>query len=220
MTDANLEYIQDTQTLVGSRKRELIDVQTGEQIFVDQITKRVYGSKNFWKCYLMDFLTVLGIIDSKQIDVFIFIVENTNQGNNTFIGTYKHISKEVGVSEPTIAKIMKKLQVNNFIKKVQNGVWLVNPNILMKGNDTKRQILLSYYESEEPISEISMSRTKRTPLPNPNSQQPQSNKVKRGFAPAVCGQLPHSPRGKGASPLHPQNRPFSSSVFRHTLSGS
>ena len=115
----------------------------------------------------MDFLTVLGIIDSKQIDVFIFIVENTNQGNNTFIGTYKHISKEVGVSEPTIAKIMKKLQVNNFIKKVQNGVWLVNPNILMKGNDTKRQILLSYYESEEPISEISMSRTKRTPLPNP-----------------------------------------------------
>ena len=153
----------------------MIDVQTGEQIFVDQITKRVYGSKNFWKCYLMDFLTVLGIIDSKQIDVFIFIVENTNQGNNTFIGTYKHISKEVGVSEPTIAKIMKKLQVNNFIKKVQNGVWLVNPNILMKGNDTKRQILLSYYESEEPISEISMSRTKRTPLPNPNSQQPQSN---------------------------------------------
>lgn len=107
--------------------------------------------------------------------MFIFIVENTNQGNNTFIGTYKHISKEVGVSEPTIAKIMKKLQVNNFIKKVQNGVWLVNPNILMKGNDTKRQILLSYYESEEPISEISMSRTKRTPLPNPNSQQPQSN---------------------------------------------
>ena len=176
MIDANLEYVQDTQTLVGSRKRELIDVQTGEQIFVDQITKRVYGSKNFWKCYLMDFLTVLGIIDSKQIDVFIFIVENTNQGNNTFIGTYKHISKEVGVSEPTIAKIMKKLQSNNFIKKVQNGVWLVNPNILMKGNDTKRQILLSYYESEEPISEISMSRTKRTPLSNPNSQQqPQSN---------------------------------------------
>ena len=43
------------------------------------------------------------------------------------------------------------------------------------------------------------------------------NKVKRGFAPAVCGQLPHSPRGKGASPLHPQNRPFPSSVFRHTI---
>lgn len=175
MADKNLEYIQDTQTLVGSRKRELIDVQTGEQIFVDQITKRVYGSKNFWKCYLMDFLTVLGIIDSKQLDIFIFIVENTNQSNNTFLGTYKHISKQTGCSSRTIAKIMKKLQENNFIRKIQNGAWLVNPNILMKGNDTKRQILLSYYESEEPINEISMSRTKRTPLPNSNSQQPQSN---------------------------------------------
>lgn len=170
MADKNLEYISDTQTLVGSKKRELLDVETGEQIFVDQITKRVYGSKNFWKCYLMDFLTVLGIIDSKQLDVFIFIVENTNQGNNTFIGTYDHISKEVGVCRQTIARIMKKLQENNFIKKVQNGVWLVNPNILMKGNDHKRQILLSYYESETPINEISMSRTKRTPLPNPNAQ--------------------------------------------------
>ena len=167
MADKHLEYIQDTQTLVGSRKRELLDVQTGEQIFVDQITKRVYGSKNFWKCYLMDFLTVLGIIDSKQLDVFIFIVENTSQSTNTFLGTYDHIAKQVGVSRPTIAKIMKKLQENNFIRKIQNGAWLVNPNILMKGNDTKRQILLSYYESEEPINEISMSRTKRSPLPNP-----------------------------------------------------
>ena len=172
MADKHFEYTQDTQTLVGSRKRELLDVQTGEQIFVDQITKRVYGSKNFWKCYLMDFLTVLGIIDSKQLDVFVFIVENTNQANNTFLGTYKHIAKEVGVSEPTIAKIMKKLQENNFIKKIQNGAWLVNPNILMKGNDHKRQILLSYYESEEPINEISMTRTKRTPLPNPNNPLP------------------------------------------------
>ena len=168
--DKNMNYIADTQTLVGSQKRHLVDVESGEQIFVDQITKRVYGSKNFWKCYLMDFLTILGIIDSKQLDVFVFIVENTNQGNNTFLGTYKHIAKEVGVSEPTIAKIMKKLQENNFIKKIQNGAWLVNPNILMKGNDTKRQILLSYYESEEPINEISMSRTKRTPLLNPNAQ--------------------------------------------------
>ena len=82
-----------------------------------------------------------------------------------FIGTYKKIAKDVGCSEPTISKIMKKLQASNFIKKVQNGVWSINPNILMKGNDTKRQILLSYYESDEPINQITMNRTKREPLP-------------------------------------------------------
>ena len=162
--DKSLEYISQTQTLIGQKKRELLDTQTGEVIWVDQITKRTYGTKNFWKCYLMDFLTVLGIIDSKQLDVFIYIVENTNSSTNMFIGTYTKIAQDVGVSRPTIATIMKKLQENNFIKKVQSGLWLVNPNILMKGNDTKRQILLSYYETEEPIDKITLNRTKRPAL--------------------------------------------------------
>ena len=53
--DKNLEYQSETQTLIGQKKRELIDAETGEVIHVDQITKRVYGTKNFWKMYLMDF---------------------------------------------------------------------------------------------------------------------------------------------------------------------
>lgn len=163
--DKSLEYNSNTQTLIGTQKRELLDKQTGEVIWVDQITKRSYGTKSFWKCYLMDFLTVLGIIDNKQVDIFIYIVENTNQSNNLFIGTYKKISKDCNCCEATIAKIMKKLVANGFIKKVQNGVWMVNPNILMRGNDTKRQILLSYYQEEEPIEQITLSRTKRQSLP-------------------------------------------------------
>lgn len=160
-SDKNMEYIAQTQTLIGTKQRSLVDTETGEQILVDQITKRIYGTKNFWKCYLIDFLQVLGILDSKQCDVFIYIVENTHQANNLFIGTYKKIAKDVGVSEPTIARIMKKLKEHNFIKMVQSGTYLVNPNILMKGNDTKRQILLSYYESDTPIDAISYTRTKK-----------------------------------------------------------
>ncbi len=162
--DKSLQYNADTQTLIGERKRQIMDLETGAVMMVDQITKRRYGTKNFWKCYLMDFLTVLGILDSKQVDVFVYIAENTNPSNNTFIGTYAKISKDVGVCRQTVATIMKKLQENNFIKKVQNGVWLVNPNILMKGGDNKRQILLSYYESEEPADEITFNRTKRAKI--------------------------------------------------------
>ena len=160
----DLAYIQDTQTLIGERKRELIDRETGEVIMVDQITKRVYGTRQFWKVYLMDFLTILGIIDNKQLDVFIHIVSHTNPSTNTFIGTYKEIAESCNVSEPTIAKIMRKLQENKFIAKRLKGVWYVNPNVLMKGNDTKRQILLSYYESAEPINTVEVSRTMRQPI--------------------------------------------------------
>ena len=153
------------KTVITSKQRELIDRETGELITVEQVNKLVYGTKNFWKCYLIDFLSILGIIDNKQVDIFIYIVENTNQSNNVFLGTYKKISEDVGCSSATIARIMKKLQENNFIKKLQNGAWLVNPNILVRGDDTKRQILLSYYQTEAPINQITMSRTKRKPIP-------------------------------------------------------
>lgn len=141
-------YLEKTQTLVSTRQKAYIDCETGEKILFDQITKRIYGSKQFWKCYLMDFLCVLGIIDSRQLDVFIYIVENTDPNRNIFIGTYKEISAETKVSSATIARIMKKLQANNFIRKIHNGAWYVNPNILMKGGERKRQILLSYYQTD------------------------------------------------------------------------
>lgn len=164
----DVAYIQDTQTLIGERKRQLVDTETGEVILVDQITKRIYGSKQFWKVYLMDFLSILGIIDNKQLDVFIHIVSHTNPATNMFVGTYREIAEACNVSEPTIAKIMHKLQINKFIAKRLRGVWYVNPNILMKGNDTKRQILLSYYESAEPINSIEINRTLRQPIKDAN----------------------------------------------------
>lgn len=148
------EYSEKTQTLVASERRVVQDVQTGEVFEIDQVVKRVYGTKQFWKVYLMDFLATLGIIDSKQLDVFIFIAENTNPSNNLFIGTYKHIAETINVSQPTIARIMKKLQEKNAIKKVQNGVWLINPALLLKGSDRKKQLLLTYYNVPEPLKNI------------------------------------------------------------------
>lgn len=144
--DKNMEYHADTQTLLGTKRKTYIDIETGEKIQAEQITKRVYGQKQFWKVYLADFLQILGLADSKQMDVLVFILDNTEQANNTFVGTYKKIAKEANVSEPTIAKIMKKLQENNFITKIQNGVWQVSPNIMMKGSEHKKSLLLNYYD--------------------------------------------------------------------------
>ena len=165
MEKTDLTYQQDRQTLVGRRQRHFVDIETGEKVDVDQSTKRVYGAKSFWKVYLMDFLMVLGIIDSKQLDILIYIVQNTSPSENLFIGTYKKISKECKVSEPTIAKVMKKLQANNFIKLQQNGVYRVNPNILMRGDDRKRQILLTYYNNDQPETSFEYHRDRRESLP-------------------------------------------------------
>ena len=139
------EYIESTKTLIGTKRKALIDKETGEIIEVDQITKKVYGQKNFWKLYLSDFLPVLGIVENKQVDILSYILENTQPSNNMFIGTYKTIRENTKASETTIAKVMKKLQEQKFLKKIQNGLWQVSPNIMMKGNENKKQLLLSYF---------------------------------------------------------------------------
>lgn len=147
--DKSMEYIAKTQTLVGTKKRQLVDTETGEKIEVEQITKRVYGQKAFWKLYLMDFLQILGGFEYKQLDVMIYILEHTEQSNNTFIGTYRSLEKDVGVSYDTVRRTMKILQEKEFIKRIQNGVYQVSPEIMMKGSDHKKQLLLNYYNEEE-----------------------------------------------------------------------
>ena len=145
MYNTSLEDNSNTQVLIGTKKKTLIDQETGEVIEVDQITKRSYGQKQFWKIYLLDFLQILGILDSKQVDVLIYILENTNSSNNTYIGTYRSTAEKTNLSLDTVRRVFKKLQDNNFLNKIQNGVYQVSPLIMMKGSEHKKQLLLNYY---------------------------------------------------------------------------
>ena len=47
--DKNMEYIASTQTLVGTKKKQLIYSETGEKRVVDQITKIVYLYVRTWR---------------------------------------------------------------------------------------------------------------------------------------------------------------------------
>lgn len=154
-------YNEDTQTITRGRVRVLTDDETGEKVHADEIRKYCFGRKQFWKVYLMDFLTILGVFDSKQVDILIYILENTSSSNNLFIGTQRKIEKDTGVSRPTIVRAMNKLREHNFIKKVQNGVYQVNPQIFIKGNENKQHMLISYYKADEPIAEITKAKTKK-----------------------------------------------------------
>lgn len=150
--DKSMEYISQTQTLIGSQKKRLQDLDTGELIEVDQITKRALGQKQFWKIYLMDFLQVLGGFEYKQLDVLIYILEHTEAASNTFIGTYRSLEKSVGVSYDTVRRTITLLQGKGFLKKVSNGVYQVSPTIMMKGTEHKKQLLLNYYDDKAETS--------------------------------------------------------------------
>jgi len=150
--DKNMEYASNTQTLIGQQRKRLLDQDTGEIIEVDQITKRALGQKQFWKLYLIDFLQVLGVLDSKQVEVLIYILENTKSSDNTYIGTYRKTAEGSKVSLDTATKVMRKLQEQKdgngkaFLTRIQNGVYQVSPLIMMKGSEHKKNLLLNYYD--------------------------------------------------------------------------
>ena len=121
--------------------KKYIDADTGEITYADQIVREYMGQKPFWKMYKEDFLNVFRLFDGKQKDILIYILDNIKQYDNSFSGTYKTISKDLHVSEVTIAKTMRGLQEIGFITISSLGVWRINPNYLMRGNETKRIIL-------------------------------------------------------------------------------
>lgn len=149
--ERTIEYLEDSSALVGRRRRELVDKNTGEILQVEQTTRLLYGSKSFWKCYLKELVAVMKNLSSKQFNVFVYIIEHARPSDNLFIGTYDKIMKDTGCCRQTVAVSMKKLQEHDFIKKVQNGVWIMNPDVLMKGNANKYRLLLSSYKSGKPM---------------------------------------------------------------------
>lgn len=156
-----MEYVENNSQLVGTVHRELVDKNTGEIIDVEQTLKFNYGSKHFWKCYLTDFLKVIDALEGRHLKIFTYIIRKTKSNNNLFICTYDKMVEDLKCSRQTIAETMKILQKTNFIRKKQNGIWIINPNVLMKGNDNKRHSLYSEFLDSQPVEKTKKKKNDR-----------------------------------------------------------
>ena len=112
----------------------------------EQLAELFYTTKHFWKCYMKDFLKVMKSLSYKQFEVFIYIIENVKPSTNLFIATPHKIEKNTKCCRQTVAKTMKILQEQDFIRKIQTGVWIINPDILIKGNGGKQERLREDYQ--------------------------------------------------------------------------
>ena len=69
-------------------------------------------------------LNKLGLSKGKSAQIVEYIVENI-ENDNEFYGTGKEIAEVLGISQPTVARIMKKLQEEKLLVSVKRGVWTV-----------------------------------------------------------------------------------------------
>ena len=124
-----------------------INKDTGE--YSQLLIEKTVSHDNFWKIWLSDILTVMGIIsNSKQLDVVLYIMKHIKPSDNTFVGTYADVSRKTNISEKTVATAFRLLLKNDFIRKIHNGIYQVNPKYMIKGNDNKRRMIIDYFMNE------------------------------------------------------------------------
>ena len=132
----NLPITTKKQKFVGFK--ELIDAETGEVIPV-QLNEIEDRDFNFHKVWLRMFIEGLDGIANKKMKLAFWIIDHLNK-ENQLIYTFKRMAEETGLSENTVILTMKELQKGNppFLKKLQSGVYVVNPEILYKGSHRGR----------------------------------------------------------------------------------
>ena len=107
----------------GSQR--LIDEESGEVIEVDKLYRK-QTSGNFVKAYIVQLISML---------------DNVHLSNNTMIATTREIAKATGTSLQTVITTLKILEEGNIIKR-KTGVLMLNPELLMRGDDQKQKYLL------------------------------------------------------------------------------
>ena len=131
------------QKIIGTQK--LLNPETGEIIETVVIEKNVENDFNFHKIWLTDLIHILDIIGGKKLEVFKYLMNKMRDTDNIIICRYKDIEDDLKVSKQTIRDTIKLLLETDFMRRIQNGVYQINPNIIVKGSTGKRMNLLIQY---------------------------------------------------------------------------
>jgi predicted transcriptional regulator len=147
----NKKVRKKTQTIIGTQR--YINADTGEILETTVIEKEVDRDFNFHKIWLNDLMSVLNLIGGKKLDILKYLLGQMRTQDNTISVTYRQIEKELNTSQKTIAKTMKILQEANFITKIQNGLYMVNPDVIVRGKSSKKDaLMIKYVEAKNDIT--------------------------------------------------------------------
>lgn len=142
--------MENQQPKYNVREKVYKDMETNELVSAKHIAKLWHGQEHFWKLYMSDFLHTLGItLESKQLDVVLYVLSKVKTNDNMFIGTYDHIVEKGIASRTTVAKIFRKMRIAKLLVKKHAGAYMVDPGLLMKGSPGKRQALMIEFISAE-----------------------------------------------------------------------
>lgn len=144
----NKKQTQQTQT---SKKVKII----GHETYINQATGELQDMQvisledrdfNFHKLWLSHIIQSLDLIGNKKVKLAFWIIENLNRENQLTM-TYRQISEKSGISLDTVMRTMSALIESNFLVRINQGVYQVNPNMIFKGTRNGRLNVLYQYST-------------------------------------------------------------------------
>lgn len=103
---------------------------------------------NFHKIWIKDLTDLLELIGGQKVKVFNHILLNMNS-DNTFIGTIRGMAEELKLSIETVTKSIKLLKDSGNLRMLQNGIYMINPDLIIRGKSIKRQIVRAKFYNED-----------------------------------------------------------------------
>lgn len=83
------------------------------------------------------FVMMNNVTGSAKLMIITYLVLNMSQSNNEVTRTYLEISKEANVSPSVVNEVMVALQQYDFIRKVRNSTYMINPSFVYAGPEGK-----------------------------------------------------------------------------------
>ncbi|WP_117222125.1 MULTISPECIES: replication/maintenance protein RepL, partial [Staphylococcus] len=81
------------------------------------------------------------------------ILDNVHLSNNLIVATTREIAKATNTSTQTVTRTLKILEEGNIIKR-RTGAIMLNPELLMRGDDQKQKyLLLEFGQFEQEATE-------------------------------------------------------------------
>lgn len=73
----------------------------------------------------------------KKMNILAYLIDCMNPSDNRVAVTYKKISSDTGIPESTVNNAMNFLRSRDYVRIIQNGLWMINPDLCMKGYESK-----------------------------------------------------------------------------------
>ncbi|KWU89717.1 Replication and maintenance protein [Salmonella enterica subsp. enterica serovar Kentucky] len=118
-------------------KETKINRETGVVLEVDKIYRQqVQG--NFVKAYIKGLVMMLDVVGGSKLKVVNYLLDNLRLSDNKLIATTREIADNTKTSPTTVTDTLKTLENGNVIKR-RTGVIMLNPEILLRGDDNKHK---------------------------------------------------------------------------------